>query len=141
MSQEVINQAAQECDIAARTDRGVIIRYCCRACKAWIDYNQFGIIVSFCFRYPLETTGVGLGSITAHHNNYISVFYIYPMIGHGATTECSGKTCHCGGVSDSGLVVEREYPQASYHFMGKIAGFIAGGRSRQEAGGQPTIHS
>ncbi len=114
---QIIDQAAEKCNVRAGTYGRIIIRYRRRPVETGIDDNQFGLIMRLGFRHPFKTARVGFGSIAAHNQHQIGIFNVDPVIGHRAATERRGKTCHRRCVSDACLVIETKHPRTADNFM------------------------
>src|SRR5690606_28461488 len=103
--------------------------------KARIHDYELGLVVGLGFGYPLETTGVRLGGVSAHDEHNIGVFDVDPMVRHRSTAKRRGKTCHRRTMSDTSLVVESKCAKAADNLMRDVSHFVGAGRCGQHAGG------
>ena len=107
--QQVADNAAQEHDVGAGSDRRVHVGNGGRARKARINDDQPCFVVRLGLSDPFETAGVRLGRIPAHDEYDVGIFDVDPVIRHRSTAKRRGKTCHRRAVSHTRLVIERQY--------------------------------
>ena len=72
---------------------------------AGIDNEQLSAAIHRS-QHPAGDLGMGLGGVGTGNQNNFRVFDLVDRIGHGAAAEGGGKTCHRGGVSEAGTVVD-----------------------------------
>src|SRR5690606_9552807 len=59
VGEQVVDNAAKQCDISTYTNGRVEVGNRGRTREARVNHSQFGIAVFHCFNNPLEATGVG----------------------------------------------------------------------------------
>ena len=64
---------------------------------------------------------MGLGRIAAYGHDAIAVFQIVPVVCHRSTSEGSRQPGDRGGVSETGLMFQEDYPQGTGKFAEEIA--------------------
>jgi len=75
----------------------------------------------FCPEDVPGNQGMARRGVAADHKDADGVFDFFDGIGHGSASECCGKTCHSGGVSESGAVV---HVIGAYGRTGKFLGQV-----------------
>ena len=103
--QGVPDDAVQERDVGSRPDLRVDVSDGRGAGEAGIDHHQLGVAVPLRFHRPLESAGVVLGGVAAHHQDDIGIPDVDPVVGHRTASERGGQTGHRGAVSNPGLTV------------------------------------
>ena len=88
----IVDDSAEESDIAARAKLAEQIRDRCGAGKARVDHDHFRVASALGFDGPLETAGVVFGRIPAHDQHHVGVFDVHPPIGHGPASEGWSQT-------------------------------------------------
>ena len=139
VAQQVVDDPAQEGDVAAGADRGVEVGNGGRAVVTRVHHHEFGLATGLSLDHPLETAGVGLGRIAAHDQDQIGVLDINPMVGHRTTPERRSQTGHRGGVSNARLGIEGNDAESAQNLMGEIARLVVDRGTGQEAGGVPAV--
>jgi hypothetical protein len=103
---EVVDDAAQEGDVAAHADRRVVVGDRSRAREARVDHDELRLAMLDRLGHPLEAAGVRFGGIAAHDQDKIGVLDVHPMVGHRTAPKRRGQTGHRRGVSDTRLGIE-----------------------------------
>ena len=120
-------------------DRRVEIGHCRRTCEARVDHDQLGLVMGLRLGHPLESAGVRLGRVAPHDQNYVRILDVNPVVGHRTTAKRRGQTGHRRAVSDTGLIIEYEHPQAANRLVRDVAGFVRRGRGSEHSCRQPAI--
>ena len=85
--EQMTDDAAQESDVSARTDRRVDVGDRRGAGEARVNDDELGAVLDLRLDHPFETARMGFGGVAAHDENHVGVLDILPGVGHRATTE------------------------------------------------------
>ncbi len=110
VGQDVIDHAAEERDVAAGPDRDVEVTERRRPREVRVDVDQRGAAF-LGLHGPAEPDGVGLRHVRAHEQDAVAIGYILHVIGGRTAAERGAQTGHRGGVSSSGLILDRDHSQ------------------------------
>ncbi len=84
---QVADQPAEEDDIGAGTDPGVIVRHRGGAVVARVDGDQDRVAALLGLHDPAEAHRMRLGRIPAHGQDDVGIADVDPAVGHGTATE------------------------------------------------------
>ena len=85
--EQIADDAAQESDVRARTDRGIDVGDRRGAGEARVDDDELGAVLDLRLDHPFEAARMGLGGVAAHDQDDVGVLDVLPGVGHRATTE------------------------------------------------------
>src|SRR5262249_18529835 len=100
--EDVVDDAAEEGDVAARTDADVPGRHGARSGEARIDVDDLRTALTG-LHHPLDPDRVVLGHVRAHDRDAVRVHQILLEFGGPASSERGAQTGHRGAVSYAGL--------------------------------------
>ena len=112
VAQDVVDEAAEEGDVAAGADADVDVAQRRGAREARIDVDQ-GRALFLGLHRPAEADGMGLGHVRAHEQDAIAVGQVLLVGGGRAAAERGAQTGHRGAVSYPRLVFDRHHAQAA----------------------------
>ena len=111
--QDVVDQAAEEGDVAAGADADVARRTCAdvrvNRGSTWISVAP----VLLRLHRPAEADRVGLGHVRAHEQDAVAVGEVLLVGGGRAAAERGAQTGHRGAMSYPGLVLDRDHSQSA----------------------------
>ena len=84
--QGVVDESAEEGDVGARAKLGVDVRLGGRSRVTRIDGNQLCAVIQRLLD-PFERNGMILRRVAPYGENGIGILQVYPVVGHGTTTE------------------------------------------------------
>src|SRR5262249_45024636 len=102
---DVVDDAAEKRDVAARADPDVPRRRSTRPCEPRVDVDHVGAALPG-LHHPLEPHRVVLGHVRAHDRDAVGVRKILLELRGAASSERGAQTGHRGAVSYTGLVLD-----------------------------------
>ena len=131
MGQHIIDDAAQERDIRAGANRHIEVaeRRCARKMRVDVDQCRAFLLG---LHGPSETDRVRLGHVRAHDQDAIAIGQVLLVVGGRTAAERGAQTGHRGGVSSSGLVLDRDNSQpAAEQLLDQVVVFNVERRAAQ----------
>src|SRR5690349_21182889 len=134
---DVVDESAQERDIAARANRGVEITHGAGAGEARVDVDQLRPVFHLRLHRPAERHRVALRHVAALEDDAVREREIARVGGRRAASEPGPQTGDARGVSYSGLVFDRHHPQAAHELLLHVVPLVvqSGATQRENGGG------
>ena len=123
---DVVDEAAEEGDVAAGPDRGVHIRHRGGASEAWVGVDDLGAF-ELGLHYPAEGHGVALRHVGALDEDGVRVDEATGEGCRRSAAESHPQTGDAGGVSYTGLVFDGDHPQAAHEFLVDVVPLVVQG--------------
>src|SRR4029453_18082429 len=136
--QDVVDDPAQEGDVAAGPDRDVDVGQGAGAREARVDVDDPGP-AGLGLHHPLEPDRVGLGHVGALDNDAVGVGQVLLEGGRAAPTERGPQTGDGRGVSYAGLVLDLDRPERGEQLLDQVVLFIVEGRPAQAGHAQGAV--
>ena len=137
----VVDQPAEERDIAAGTNLEEEIGVRRGPREARIDDDHFGVALQFGFNRPFEAARVVLRRIAAHDQHHVGVLDVDPAVRHRAASECGPQTGDRWPVSNPGLVFYVADPHAAHRLHDQVVEFVRVGAAAGEGDAFAAIDS
>ncbi len=112
VAQDVVDQSAEEGDVAAGPDADVHVAQRRHAGVARVDVDQ-GRALGLRLHRPAEADGMGLGHVRAHEQDAVAVREVLLVVGGRAAAERRAQTGHRGAMSYPGLILDGDHAQSA----------------------------
>ena len=139
VGQNSVHHPVNERHVRSKIEPDVHVRVQGQLNSARVHDDEFGALELGSI-HPMGYQWMGLGSVGAHHQKTVSVFDLRDRVGHCSTSECSGKTCHCGCVSETSAVIDVVGPESGpAELLKQVIVLIGASGRREEAYTVPTM--
>src|SRR5207247_6905405 len=131
MAEDVIDQPAEEGDVAPRPDRNVEAGACGRAAEVGIHMDH-GRAFLLRLHRPAEPNRVSFSHVAAHDQDGVGVGEVLLKRGGSASSEAGPQTGDGGAMSYAGLVLDRDNPQAAVEeLLDQVVLFVVHGSAAE----------
>ena len=138
-SQHVVDQPAQERDVAAGPDRHVQVGHRAGPGEPRVDVDDLGA-ARLGLHHPLEADRMALGHVRSLDQDAVGVLQVL-LEGRGAATAERGpQTGNGGGVSYAGLVLDLDRAQGRVELLHEVVLLVVEGRSSEAGDPQRAVH-
>ena len=130
VGQDVVDDAAQEGDVATGAQRYVLVGDRRRAGEPGVDVDDRGAL-GLGLHHPLEPDRMTLGHVRALDDDAIRVRQVLLKTGGAAAAEGSSQTGNGGAVSNTGLVLDLDGAHCGEDLLDQVVLFIVQGGPAQ----------
>src|SRR5579871_3803874 len=106
--QDVVDEAAEKCHVAAGPNPNKDIAQCGRAGETRVDVDQGGAFL-LGLHGPAETNRMGLGHVRPHEQDAVTVCEVLLIVGSRAAAKRGAQTGHRCAMSYPRLILNRYY--------------------------------
>ncbi len=139
VGQDGVHYSVNKGYVSAEFDPDVYVRLKGQLNPAGIHHDQLGTS-ELCTKHPVRYQRMSFGSIGAHHQETVRVLDFRDRVCHSATSECSGKTCHCRSVSETSAMIDIVGSETCpAQFLQQVVVFIGAAGRGEETDAVPAV--